>query len=62
MPANASADPLAAVDDPLDNAAKAAFWLLQPTEWLDGHPPIEHLRRHRSEPVIELARQLSLLP
>jgi hypothetical protein len=40
----------------------AAFWLLQPSEWLGGHPPIEHLRRHRPEPVIELARQLSLLP
>jgi hypothetical protein len=40
----------------------AAFWLLQPSEWLDGHPPIEWLHRHRPEPVIELARQLSLLP
>lgn len=40
----------------------AAFWLLQPSDWLGGHPPIELLRRHRPEPVIELARQLSLLP
>jgi hypothetical protein len=40
----------------------AAFWLLQPSEGLGGHPPIEWLRRHRPEPVIELARQLSLLP
>jgi hypothetical protein len=40
----------------------AAFWFLQPSEALSGHPPIEWLRRHRPEPVIELARQTSLLP
>ena len=40
----------------------AAFWLLQPSEGLGGHPPIEWLRRHRPEPAIELARQMSLLP
>lgn len=40
----------------------AAFWLLQPSEALSGHPPIQWLRRHRPEPVIELARQMSFLP
>jgi hypothetical protein len=40
----------------------AAFWLLQPSEQLGGHPPIELLRRRRHEPVVELARELSFLP
>ncbi len=40
----------------------AAFWLLQPSEALGVHPPIEWLHRHRPEPVIELARQTSLIP
>jgi hypothetical protein len=42
--------------------AGAAFWLLQPAERLDGAPPIELLRRHRPEPVIQLAREQSLMP
>lgn len=39
-----------------------AFWLLKPAERLRGRPPIELLRRFRSEPVIELAREQSFLP
>ncbi|HWM94569.1 MAG TPA: helix-turn-helix domain-containing protein [Thermoanaerobaculia bacterium] len=40
----------------------AAYWLLQPSERLGGHPPVELLRRRRPEPVIDLAREQSLLP
>jgi len=40
----------------------AAFWLLQPSERLGGHPPVELLRRFRSEPVVEVAREGSFLP
>jgi hypothetical protein len=39
----------------------AAFWLLQPAARLSGHPPIELLRRRRSEPVVELAREQNYL-
>lgn len=39
----------------------AAFWLLQPSPQLGGHSPIELLRRHRSGPVVELAREHSFL-
>lgn len=39
----------------------AAFWLLRPSEQLGGHPPIELLRRWRSEPVVELAREQNYL-
>ncbi|MEO6195213.1 MAG: helix-turn-helix domain-containing protein [Thermoanaerobaculia bacterium] len=42
--------------------AAAAFWLLQPAERLDGIAPIELLRRHRPEPVIQLAWEQSLMP
>jgi hypothetical protein len=42
--------------------AAAAFWLLQPAERLEGVPPIELLRRHRPEPVIQLAWEQSLMP
>jgi hypothetical protein len=42
--------------------AGAAFWLLQPAERLGGVPPIELLRRHRPEPVIQLAWEQSLMP
>ena len=40
----------------------AAFWFLQASEQLDGHPPIDLLRRRRPDLVRELARQQSLLP
>jgi hypothetical protein len=39
-----------------------AFWLLEPYERLGGSPPIELLRRRRSEPVIQLAREHSYMP
>ncbi len=39
-----------------------AFWLLEPYERLGGDPPIELLRRHRPEPVIQLAREHSYMP
>ncbi len=42
--------------------AGAAFWLLKPAERLGGLPPVELLRRHRSEPVIQLAWEQSLMP
>jgi hypothetical protein len=42
--------------------AGAAFWLLNPAERLGGLPPVELLRRHRSEPVIQLAWEQSFLP
>lgn len=42
--------------------AGTALWLLQPSERLGELPPIELLRRHRPEPVIELAREQSFLP
>ncbi|MFL6194170.1 MAG: helix-turn-helix domain-containing protein [Thermoanaerobaculia bacterium] len=42
--------------------AGAALWLLQPAERIGGLPPIELLRRHRPEPVIQLAREQSLMP
>lgn len=40
----------------------AAFWLLQPSERLDGARPIDLLRRRRPEPVIALAREAGTLP
>jgi excisionase family DNA binding protein len=40
----------------------AAFWLLKPSERLEGLPPIELLRRNRSEAVIQLAFEQSFLP
>lgn len=40
----------------------AAFWLLNPSDRLDGHAPLELLRRRRSDPVLELAREQSYLP
>ncbi len=40
----------------------AAFWFLQPSERLGGVPPIELLRRHHPEPVIQLAWEQSLMP
>jgi Helix-turn-helix domain len=39
-----------------------AFWLLEPYERLGGSPPIELLRRHRAEPVIQLAQEHSYMP
>jgi Helix-turn-helix domain len=42
--------------------AGAAFWLLQPAERLGGIPPIELLRRHHPQPVIQLAWEQSLMP
>ena len=39
-----------------------AFWLLQPSELLGGVPPLDLLRRHRPEPVIQLAWEQSLMP
>jgi hypothetical protein len=42
--------------------AGAAFWLLKPAERLEGLPPIELLRRHRPEPVIQLAWEQSFMP
>jgi hypothetical protein len=39
-----------------------AFWLLQPYDELGGSPPIELLRRHRTKPVIQLAREHSYMP
>jgi len=42
--------------------AGAAFWLFQPNDQLGGSPPIELLRRHRPEPVIQLAWEYSLMP
>jgi hypothetical protein len=40
----------------------AAFWLLRPAERLGGRPPIELLRRFRPQPVVDLAREQSVLP
>lgn len=40
----------------------AAYWLLKPTERLEGLPPVELLRRHRPEPVIQLAWEQSFMP
>lgn len=40
----------------------AAFWLLEPTERMGGAAPIELLRRHQPEPVIQLAWEQSLMP
>ena len=40
----------------------AAFWLLQPAERLGGLSPIELLRRHRPEPVLQLAWEQSFMP
>jgi len=40
----------------------AAFWLFRPNDQLGGSPPIELLRRHRPEPVIQLAWEYSLMP
>jgi hypothetical protein len=42
--------------------AGAAFWLLKPAERLEGLPPVEVLRRHRPEPVIQLAWEQSFMP
>jgi Helix-turn-helix domain len=39
-----------------------AFWLLEPYDRLGGSPPIELLRRHRAEPVIQLAQEHSYMP
>lgn len=44
------------------SSAGAAFWLLQPSERLGGAPPIQLLRRHLPEPVIQLAREHSFMP
>lgn len=44
------------------SSAGAAFWLLQPSERLGGAPPIQLLRRHHPEPVIQLAREHSYMP
>jgi hypothetical protein len=44
------------------SSAGAAFWLLQPSERLGGAPPVQYLRRHLPEPVIQLAREHSLMP
>lgn len=40
----------------------AASWLLEPSPRLGGEAPVEHLRRHRPEPVIQLAWEYSLMP
>ncbi|HEX4962304.1 MAG TPA: helix-turn-helix domain-containing protein [Thermoanaerobaculia bacterium] len=42
--------------------AGAAFWLLKPAERLGGIPPIELLRRHRPEPVVQLAWDQGFMP
>jgi hypothetical protein len=42
--------------------AGAAFWFLQPYKRLGGVPPAELLRRHRPEPVLQLAREHSYMP
>ncbi len=39
-----------------------AFWLLEPYEQLGGSPPIKLLRAHRTEPVLQLAREHSYMP
>jgi hypothetical protein len=44
------------------SSAGAAFWLLQPSERLGGASPIQLLRRHLPEPVIQLAREFSFTP
>jgi len=41
--------------------AGAAFWLLRPSDRI-GASPLELLRRHRPEPVIQLAREQSYMP
>jgi hypothetical protein len=43
------------------SSAGAAFWLLQPTERL-GAAPIDLLRRHQPEPVIQLALEDGYMP
>lgn len=40
----------------------AASWLLEPSTRLGGEAPVEQLRRHRPEPVIQLAWEQSLMP
>ncbi len=42
--------------------AGAALWLLRPAERLGGAPPIELLRRHRPEPVVQWALEQGHLP
>ena len=44
------------------SAAGAAFWLLKPAKRIGGVPPIELLRRHDPEPVLQLAREQSYMP
>ena len=44
------------------SAPGAAFWLLQPSERLGGASPIQLLRQHFPEPVIQLAREHSFMP
>lgn len=40
----------------------AALWFLEPSARLGGEAPVEHLRRHRPESVIQLAWEQSLMP
>ncbi len=44
------------------SSAGVAFWLLKPAERLGGVPPLELLRRHDPEPVIQLAWEQSFVP
>ncbi|MFY9821013.1 MAG: helix-turn-helix domain-containing protein [Thermoanaerobaculia bacterium] len=44
------------------SSAGAAFWLLKPSERIGGAPPIQLLRQHRPEPVIQLAREQGYMP
>ncbi|HSR92869.1 MAG TPA: helix-turn-helix domain-containing protein [Gemmatimonadales bacterium] len=43
------------------SSAGVAFWLLEPSERL-GAAPIDLLRRHRPEPVVQLAREQGYMP
>jgi hypothetical protein len=43
------------------SSAGAAFWLLEPSERL-GAAPIDLLRCHRTEPVIQLAHEQGYMP
>lgn len=42
--------------------AGAAFWLLQPSEPLGGITPLELLRRHQPETVVQLAEEQGYMP
>lgn len=44
------------------SAAGAAFWLLKPAKRIGGVPPIELLRQHQTEPVLQLALEQSYMP